>query len=79
MATPTSRLNVEEPQEVTVIRTVATASIGALRVFPIPDDHPLASVFGAFNDEPLWDDWMRAIREYRDEENAKERATLPEE
>ena len=36
--------------------------------------HPLAAVLGAFDDEPLWDEWQAAIQEYRDEETAKDRA-----
>src|SRR6266404_776792 len=36
---------------------------------PLGANHPLAGVFGSFDGEPLWDDWMHAIEEYRRETN----------
>jgi hypothetical protein len=34
--------------------------------------HPLAHLIGKYKDEPLWDEWMAAIEEYRQERNAQE-------
>jgi len=47
-------------------------SLPAPDVTPIPN-HPLAQLFGSFDDEPLWEDWMKAIGEYREEVNALDR------
>lgn len=54
------------------VTSESTAIDVRISVYPLGENHPLASVFGAFDDEPLWDDWMRAINEYRQEENARE-------
>jgi len=33
-------------------------------------DHPLAHLSGKYNEEPLWDEFLAAINEYRQEVNA---------
>ena len=38
-------------------------------------NHPLAPLFGSFDDEPLWDEWMDEIRKYREQMNALEDET----
>lgn len=38
----------------------------------IGENHPLASILGVFDDEPLWDEWMASIAEYRQEVTASE-------
>ena len=40
--------------------------------YPLGENHPLVSSFGAFENEPLWDDLMRAVHENRREEADKE-------
>ncbi|MBI3652341.1 MAG: hypothetical protein HY231_15070 [Acidobacteria bacterium] len=32
------------------------------------ENHPHAPVFGAFNDEPLWEDVMKAVKKHREED-----------
>ncbi len=34
------------------------------------ENHPLASLFGKYSDEPLWDGFEEAIRRIREEDNA---------
>lgn len=34
--------------------------------------HPLAPLSGKYNNEPLWDDFMQAIREYRESLNEQD-------
>lgn len=36
----------------------------------IYENHPLASLFGKYNDEPLWDGFEEAIMRLREEDNA---------
>ena|SRR5258708_555290 len=36
------------------------------------DAHPLAHLFGKYNNEPLWDDLMEAIRQHRARVNEEE-------
>jgi hypothetical protein len=33
------------------------------------NDHPLASLFGKYKDEPLWDEFMQGIQDYRNRKN----------
>jgi hypothetical protein len=35
-------------------------------------EHPLAPLAGVFKDDPLWDEFMDAVRRARAEEDAKE-------
>lgn len=37
-------------------------------------DHPLAHLSGKYNEEPLWDEFLAAINEYRQEVNARNEA-----
>lgn len=53
-------------------RSENTSVDARMSVYPLGDNHPLASVLGAFDDEPLWDDWMAAIADYRQEVTARE-------
>ncbi len=39
------------------------------------DQYPHASLAGKYDDEPLWDDYIAAIQEYRQELNEKESTT----
>jgi len=34
-------------------------------------DHPLARLSGKYNEEPLWDEFLAAINDYRQEVNAR--------
>jgi hypothetical protein len=52
--------------------TESIAIDARVSVYPLGENHPLAVVFGAFDNEPLWDDWMAAINEYRQQEDERE-------
>jgi hypothetical protein len=39
---------------------------------PKNDEHPLAPLSGIFKDDPLWDEFVDALRRARAEEDAKE-------
>lgn len=39
----------------------------AASTYPVGENHPLASTFGVFANEPLWDDLIGAMNEYRRE------------
>ena len=39
---------------------VATITVGG-------KEHPWAKIAGSMKDDPLWDEWRRAIEEYREE------------
>ena len=32
-----------------------------------PEEHPWAAVVGFLKDSPLWDEWRKAIEEYREQ------------
>ncbi len=38
--------------------------------YTLHENHPLASLFGKYEDEPLWDGFEEAIRRLREEDNA---------
>jgi hypothetical protein len=54
------------------VESDSTAIDARVSVYPLGENHPLVAVFGAFDDEPFFDDWMKAIQEYREEVNARE-------
>ncbi|MBI3653198.1 MAG: hypothetical protein HY231_19395 [Acidobacteria bacterium] len=54
------------------VESESTAIEVRISVYPLGEDHPLARVFGAFDTDPYFDDWMKAIAEYREEVNARE-------
>ena len=35
-------------------------------------NHPLASVMGAFNDDPFWDEFIQLMKDARREENERD-------
>lgn len=59
-------------QEQKLAQSESTAIDARVSVYPLGENHPLAVVFGAFDNEPLWDDWMAAINEYRQQEDERE-------
>ncbi len=38
--------------------------------YTLHENHPLASLFGKYEDEPLWDGFEEAIKRLREEDNA---------
>jgi hypothetical protein len=54
------------------VESESTAIDARVSVYPLGENHPLATVFGSFDDESFFDDWMNAIHEYRAEVNARE-------
>lgn len=46
--------------------------IAVMTPLEIIDAHPLAPLAGKYYDEPLWDDFMKAIKEYRQEVDEQE-------
>jgi hypothetical protein len=49
--------------------TTDTSGISQLRII---ENHPLVPVFGVFQDDPTWADYMQNIEEYRTQINALE-------
>lgn len=62
--------NIRQTQESR--RTESTAIDARISVYPLGENHPLVSTFGVFENEPLWDDLMRAMTENRQELEALE-------
>jgi hypothetical protein len=48
--------------------SATTATTGAVTVSP--ETHPLAPIAGLFAGEPMWDEYMQAMKEAREEGNA---------
>ena len=57
------------PVEDTSIAANGHAPDKTLRVI---ENHPLAPLAGKYNDEPLWDDFLEAIQEYRQRMNEQD-------
>jgi len=63
--------NQPEPED-TSENTSSTALDAKVTLYTINPNHPLAHLAGVFENEPLWDELMQAIEEYREETNASE-------
>jgi len=57
--------NIQQGQESR--RTESTAIDARISVYPLGENHPLVSTFGVFENEPLWDDMVKAMTENRQE------------
>jgi hypothetical protein len=67
----TGQIQMQEPEP-----SESTAIDVRVSVYPLGDNHPLISTFGAFEDEPLWDDLIRAMEENRRERHEQELADI---
>lgn len=52
--------------------TGAERTVQGTPTYLLGEDHPLTAVFGAFANEPLWDDWMESIQQARNEHDKSE-------
>jgi len=50
-------------------RTVQATPVS---LYPLGRNHPLGVVFGALENEPLWNDWIESIEEYRRDKDQSE-------
>jgi hypothetical protein len=69
-------------EERTPLRSESTAITTSVPIdprvsaYPMGEDHPLLTSFGAFEDEPLWDNLIQSMAEIRQEERERELAEL---
>ncbi|HEV2880578.1 MAG TPA: hypothetical protein VGX24_04665 [Pyrinomonadaceae bacterium] len=67
----TRHINVEWPEDQTPEEGSSSASNTVnVNHYKLYENHPLASLFGKYEDEPLWDGFEEAIRNLREEDNA---------
>lgn len=67
----TTHINVQWPTDQKPEEGGSTASNTVnVNQYTLHENHPLASLFGKYDDEPLWDGFEEAIKKLREEDDA---------
>jgi hypothetical protein len=66
----TKRFTVQWPVDQELEEGSTTSNTVNANRYTLYEHHPLAALFGKYDDEPLWDSFEEAVKRLREEDNA---------